>query len=309
MRPLIIFLLIFITSCTNVESHLFEIESMEGSDLISTRISIDVEQNRNGNVTVSIQAFPKKVDEIKKADWDIEVPAFKVKGKEWLKSQVSRAFLPKYFPNYEKYLWIDCDAWVNDWNCIDLYFKACDDGKLGITQTIGPGYKITSKVNWLFGKLALIKSQNFKHAVKSKISYADARKLAFAPHINIGVFSLEKDSKGWSTWQNNLEKTLKAGNIFGSEGLAINMSVYIDNLETEFLPLNCNWITSNLLPKYDQKQSTFVEPYLPNYKIGIMHLAAGIWKDGKDMRVDKTIKIELDTLDKNKILKSLRYNT
>ena len=250
-----------------------------------------------------------KVDEIKNAEWDIEVPGYKVKGKEWLKSQVSRAFLPKYFPNYEKYLWIDCDAWVNDWNCIDLYFKACDDGKLGITQTIGPGYKITSKVNWLFGKLALIKSQNFKHAVKSKISYADARKLAFAPHINIGVFSLEKDSKGWSTWQNNLDKTLKAGNIFGSEGLAINMSVYIDNLETEFLPLNCNWITSNLLPKYDQNQSTFVEPYLPNYKIGIMHLAAGIWKDGKDMRVDKTIKIELDTLDKNKILKSLRYNT
>ena len=254
-------------------------------------------------------SLSKKVDEIKNAEWDIEVPGYKVKGKEWLKSQVSRAFLPRYFPNYEKYLWIDCDAWVNDWSCVELYFKACDDGKLGITQTIGPGYKITSKVNWLFGKLALIKSQNFKHAVKSKISYADARKLAFAPHINIGVFSLEKDSKGWSTWQNNLEKTLKAGNIFGSEGLAINMSVYIDNLETEFLPLNCNWITSNLLPKYDQKQSTFVEPYLPNYKIGIMHLAAGIWKDGKDMRVDKTIKIELDTLDKNKILKSLRYNT
>ena len=254
-------------------------------------------------------SLSKKVDEIKNAEWDIEVPGYKVKGKEWLKSQVSRAFLPKYFPNYEKYLWIDCDAWVNDWSCVELYFKACDDGKLGFTQTIGPGYKITSKVNWLFGKLALIKSQNFKHAVKSKISYADARKLAFAPHINIGVFSLEKDSKGWSTWQNNLSKTLKAGNIFGSEGLAINMSVYIDNLETEFLPLNCNWITSNLLPKYDQKQSTFVEPYLPNYKIGIMHLAAGIWKDGKDMRVDKTIKIELDTLDKKKILKSLRYNT
>ena len=254
-------------------------------------------------------SLSKKVDEIKNAEWDIEVPDHKVKGKEWLKSQVSRAFLPKYFPNYEKYLWIDCDAWVNDWNSIDLYFKACDNGKLGITQTIGPGYKITSKVNWLFGKLAIIKSQNFKHAVKSNIGYTDARKLAFAPHINIGVFSLEKDSKGWSTWQNNLSKTLKAGNIFGSEGLAINMSVYIDNLDTEFLPLNCNWITSNLLPKYDQKQSTFVEPYLPNYKIGIMHLAAGIWKDGKDMRVDKNIKIELETLDKNKILKSLRYNT
>ena len=84
----------------------------------------------------------KKVDEIKKANWDIEVPEFKVKGKEWLKSQVSRAFLPKYFPNYDKYLWIDCDAWVNDWECVELYFKACNNGKLGITQTLGPGYKI-----------------------------------------------------------------------------------------------------------------------------------------------------------------------
>jgi len=249
-----------------------------------------------------------KVDEIKSAEWDIEVPNNKVKGKEWLKSQVSRAFLPNYFPDYEKYLWIDCDAWVNDWVSVDLYFKACENGKLGITQTIGPGYKITSKVNWLIGKLAIIKSQNFKHAVKSKIPYEKARKLAFAPHINIGVFSLEKNSQAWRSWQNNLKQTLKAGNIFGSEGLAINMSVYIDDIETEFLPLNCNWITSNLLPKYNESINSFVEPYLPNYKIGIIHLAAGIWKDGKDMRTDKNIEIEIETLTNNKILKSLRFN-
>ena len=253
------------------------------------------------------ESLSNKVDEVKSAEWDIEVPGYKVNNKEWLKSQVSRAFLPKYFPNYEKYLWIDCDAWVNDWNSVELYFRACDNEKLGITQTIGPGYKITSKVNWLIGKLAVIKSQNFKHAVKSKIGYAKARKLAFAPHINIGVFSLEKNSKAWSLWQKNLAKALKAGNVFGSEGLAINMSVYIDDLETEFLPLNCNWITSNLLPKFDEQKEIFVEPYLPNYKIGIMHLAAGIWKDGKDMRINKEIKIEIETLDNKKILKSLRY--
>ena len=249
----------------------------------------------------------KKVDEIKSAEWDIKVPAIKVKGKEWLKSQVSRAFLPKYFPNYEKYLWIDCDAWVNDWESVELYFKACEDGKLGITQTLGPGYKIMSKVNWLFGKIAIIKSQNFKHAVKSKIGLSKARKLAFAPHINIGVFSLEKDSPGWCSWQKNLEQTLKSGNIFGSEGLAINMSVYIDDLETEFLPLNCNWIASNLLPKFDENQNTFVEPYLPNYKIGIMHLAAGIWDGDRDMRLDKGVKINIISKQKNLLSKSLRF--
>jgi len=249
----------------------------------------------------------KKVDEIKSAEWDIEVPAFKVKGKEWLKSQVSRAFLPKYFPDYEKYLWIDCDAWVNDWNSVELYFKACENGKLGITQTLGPGYKIMSKVNWLFGKVAIIKSQNFKHAVKSKIGISKARKLAFAPHINIGVFSLEKNSPGWASWQKNLEQTLKSGNIFGSEGLAINMSVYIDELETEFLPLNCNWIASNLLPKFDEIKNTFVEPYLPNYQIGIMHLAAGIWDGDKDMRLDKEVKIKIQSVQKKLLSKSLRF--
>ena len=249
----------------------------------------------------------KKVDEIKSAEWDIEVPAFKVKGKEWLKSQVSRAFLPKYFPDYEKYLWIDCDAWVNDWTSVELYFKACENGKLGITQTLGPGYKIMSKVNWLFGKVAIIKSQNFKHAIKSKIGLSKARKLAFAPHINIGVFSLEKNSPGWVSWQKNLDQTLKSGNIFGSEGLAINMSVYIDDLETEFLPLNCNWIASNLLPKFNEVENTFVEPYLPNYKIGIMHLAAGIWNDDKDMRLNKSVKIKIKSIQKNSLSKSLRF--
>ena len=249
----------------------------------------------------------KKVDEIKSAEWDIDVPAFKVKGREWLKSQVSRAFLPKYFPNYEKYLWIDCDAWVNNWNSVELYFKACEDGKLGITQTLGPGYKIMSKVNWLFGKIAIIKSQNFKHAIKSKIGINKARKLAFAPHINIGVFSLEKNSPGWLSWQKNLEQTLKSGNIFGSEGLAINMSVYIDDLETEFLPLNCNWITSNLLPKFDEVKKKFVEPYLPNHEIGIMHLAAGIWDGDKDMRLNKEVKIKIQTIQKKVLSKSLRF--
>ena len=249
-----------------------------------------------------------KVDEIKKAEWDISVPSHKVKNKEWLKSQVSRAFLPRYFPKYEKYLWIDCDAWVQDWSSVDLYFKACENGKLGITQTMGPGYKIMSKVNWLFGKIAIIKSQNFKHAISSKIGIEKARKLAFAPHVNIGVFSLEKDSSCWNNWQNNLNKTLSAGSIFGSEGLAINMSIYIDEVETEFLPLNCNWIASNLLPKFDENLKKFVEPYLPNYKIGIMHLAAGIWKDKKDMRMDSNIQIEIKTLKNKKVLKSLRYS-
>ncbi len=287
-------------------------------DLLNELIDSILKFDESKNVSICIldagltneqkETLLKKVDEIKNAEWDIEVPGFKVRGKEWLKSQVSRAFLPNYFPKYKKYLWIDCDAWVQEWSAIDLYFKACEDGKLGITQTIAPGYRIMSKVKWLIGRLAIVKSQNFKHAVNSKIGIEKARKIAFAPHINIGVFSLEKNSKCWEIWQKNLKQTLDAGQIFGSEGLAINMSVYLDEIDTEFLPINCNWIASNLLPKFDNIKNIFVEPYLPNIPIKIMHLAGGIWRDGKDMRKDASIKIDIETLNKNKVSKSLRYS-
>tara|TARA_Y100000741_G_scaffold331533_1_gene286900 strand:- start:4209 stop:5120 length:912 start_codon:yes stop_codon:yes gene_type:complete len=254
-----------------------------------------------------LKILNSKVDQIKKAEWDIEVDQSKAKGKEWLKSQVSRAFLPKYFPGFKKYIWIDCDAWVQDWSSIDLLLEACENGKLGITQTMTPGYRIMSKVNWIFGKLAIIKSQNFKHALKSKIGLRKARKLAFAPHINIGVFSLDKNSICWDIWQKNLRITLQNGQIFGSEQLAINMSVYIDEVETEFLSHNNNWIVSNLMPKYNEEKKYFVEPFLPNQKIGIIHLASGIWVDNKDMRSDKNLKVTVKTLKEETISKSLRY--
>ena len=82
-----------------------------------------------------------KVDEIKKAEWDIKVSDFKIKGREWLKSQVSRAFLPNYFPGFKKYLWIDAEAWVNTWETIELYFKACENKKLAIATSADRSYE------------------------------------------------------------------------------------------------------------------------------------------------------------------------
>ena len=111
------------------------------------------EQNKSVSICVldagltaeQLKILKQKVHSIKKAEWDIEVPGYKVAGKEWLKSQVSRAFLPKYFPEFNKYLWIDCDAWVSDWSTVEMYFEACKNGKLGITQSVGQGYRFCQK--------------------------------------------------------------------------------------------------------------------------------------------------------------------
>ena len=250
-----------------------------------------------------LEILEKKVDQVKKAEWDIQVQNNKVKGKEWLKSQVSRAFLPKYFPNYKKYLWIDADAWVNSWYAIELYLKGCENGKLAIATSADRSYRNVIRADWFIGGFAKIKSQNYKHAKSSGFSEKIARKVALKPHLNIGVFSLEKKAPHWDIWQKNLRKALSSGKIWGSEQIAMNITIYSDNLDVEILPAYCNWTLIDGM-KFDKKNNTFVEPYLPNHEIGIIHFAG---KNNDQIRNDKNFISKIKTLDGDIIDKSLRF--
>jgi hypothetical protein len=248
----------------------------------------------------------KKVDEIKSAEWDIDVSAFKVKGREWLKSQVSRAFLPKYFPGYEKYLWIDADAWVNSWDAIELYFKGCENNKLSIATSADRAYGRVLRADWVFGSFARIKSQNYKHAKSSGFSEKIARQVALKPHLNIGVFALEANAPHWNVWQKNLKLALKKGRIWGSEQIAMNITIYSDNLAVEILPAYCNWTHIGYGGfKFDKERNTLVEPYLPNHEIGIVHFAG---KGNDQIRNDKNFVSKIETIDGEIINKKLRFS-
>ena len=248
----------------------------------------------------------KKVDEIKSAEWDIDVSAFKVKGREWLKSQVSRAFLPKYFPGYEKYLWIDADAWVNSWDAIELYFKGCENNKLSIATSADRAYGRVLRAEWFFGSFARIKSQNYKHAKSSGFSEKIAREVALKPHLNIGVFALEANAPHWNVWQKNLKLALKKGRIWGSEQIAMNITIYSDNLAVEILPAYCNWTHIGYGGfKFDKERNTLVEPYLPNHEIGIVHFAG---KGNDQIRNDKNFVSKIETIDGEIINKKLRFS-
>ena len=246
----------------------------------------------------------QKVDDIKHAEWNIKVPAFKVMKKEWLKSQVSRAFLPKYFPGYKKYLWIDADAWVNKWEALDLYFKGSNANKLAISTSADRSYGRVLRADWLIGSIAKVKSQNYKHAKSSGFSETVARKIALMPHLNIGVFCLNADAPHWVVWQKNLKQALSSGKIFGSEQVAMNIAIYVDDLEIEILPAYCNWTLIYRL-KFDTVNNTLVEPYLPNHEIGIIHLAG---KTSDVVRFNKNHLSEIKTLEGKIIKKSLRFS-
>ena len=250
-----------------------------------------------------IDILSKKVDFIKKAKWDVEVPNYKVMGKEWLKSQVSRAFLPEYFPGFKKYIWIDADAWVNSWEAISLYIKGSENDKLAISTSADRSYGRVLRAEWLIGSYARIKSQNYKHAKSSGFSESVARRIGLKPHLNIGVFCLNQEAPHWLIWQKNLRHALKSGKIFGSEQVAMNITIYQDEQKVEILPAYCNWILLDNL-KYDEKNNTFVEPFLPNHELGIIHLAG---KNNNKIRFDKNHLSKIPTLDGTFVNKSLRY--
>ena len=246
----------------------------------------------------------QKVDEIKSAEWDIEVPDFKVKGKEWLKSQVSRAFLPKYFPGYKKYLWIDADAWVNSWSAIELYLEGCENNKLSIATSADRAYGRVLRAEWVFGSFARVKSQNYKHAKSSGFSEKIAREVALKPHLNIGVFALEANASHWEVWQKNLRAALKSGKIWGSEQISMNITIYHDGLNVEILPAYCNWTLIEAL-KFDKEKNTLVEPYLPNHQIGIVHFAG---KNNDLIRNDKNFISKVKATDGSLVEMKLRFN-
>jgi hypothetical protein len=81
-----------------------------------------------------------RVAHIVRPDWDLDFPG-RERTSETLKAQVARPFLRRHFPGYEIYLWIDADAWLQDWRVIDLYVAAAGLDKLAITPEIDRAYK------------------------------------------------------------------------------------------------------------------------------------------------------------------------
>ena len=118
------------------------------------------------------------------------------------------------------------------------------------------------------------------------------------------MFALEANASHWKVWQKNLKVALKAGKIWGSEQIAMNITIYYDEMNVEILPAYCNWTLIEAL-KYDKNKETLVEPYLPNHKIGVVHFAG---KNNDQIRNDKNFVSKIETVDGDIIDIKLRFS-
>jgi len=237
-----------------------------------------------------LQWLKTQVNIIQKPDWDFDFPG-QNEAPHYLKGLLARPFLRRYFPNYDIYLWIDADAWVQDWQAVELLIKGAAKRGLAVVPELDRGYYLAyGKLPWYWQFVY----RDYQAAFGEEV----AQQLHSYPTINAGIFALQKDAPHWEIWAEYLEQGLQRHVSLMSDQIALNRLVYGTEMldKTEMLPARCNWSCNFGLPVWDKHQACFVEPYLPQEAIGILHITG-----------HKHDLVKLATTDGNQIEISLRY--
>lgn len=225
-------------------------------------------------------------------DWEYDFLAARSGGRTHLKAEIGKAFMPKYFPDHDILVWIDADAWVQDFSAIELLIKGASHGKLAIVPQIGRYYSTEIRLDWLFGGIARVRSILYKNAARCGLSSSVCQTLASKPTLNAGVFALRADAPHWA-------RIRKWQEIGARRGLAL--AVYEDGLPAELMPETCNYMGPW---RRDSTSGKLVEYYLPNAPVGIAHLASE-----NAMRADRSVTKNVPDLDEEMAPISLRSQT
>ena len=239
--------------------------------------------------------------DIKIPNWEVSLPNYKIRNRDYLKAQFSRFYLHEYFPGYENYFWLDSDTWINCPETFEYYLKGVNEKGFAICPQIDRSSPRLLNIKWLLNFPYKINSINYKNISKS-ISKEIGKKYAGHYTLNAGCFGYSKNYDGLSVIHKNLKEASKKGRIFGTDQVALALSAFEDKLDFEYLPSYCNWICEHSMPKFCESREVFVEPYVPNHNIALIHLA-GLDND----RQNRDVLHEILTLSGNKIKKSLRY--
>jgi len=182
----------------------------------------------------------------------------------------ARPQLPKWFPGYDIYVWIDADAWVQDWKAVRLYISSAQKLTFAITPETDRSYHPLDIYQWQLRNCRLCFNEDF------------AQKLALFPVINSGVFAATADAPHWQEWSTVLGAALRLGRepLFYAEQTVLNAVIRMKNLPTAFLPATHNWACARAMPMCSEDGTILLEPDPPHELLGVVHLTAGT-KNGR----------------------------
>jgi lipopolysaccharide biosynthesis glycosyltransferase len=195
--------------------------------------------------------------------WDLPVAAAVRTQSPHLRAMTARPFLPQHFPGYDLYIWIDCDAWVQEKFACDWLLGAGKDGALAIVPEFDQAYDNFTD-EWRKDRL----QQYFGETVRDK--------LRPQTYFNSGVFALTSDAPHWMQWARHFELGLQAAHgTLVCDQTALNGAIWFESLPVSPLPARCNWLCHLALPCFDRTSARFCETLPPHEPIGIVHLSGG----------------------------------
>lgn len=196
-------------------------------------------------------------------EWDFDFPG-RDRLKDGYKALTARPFLPRYFPGFDLYLWIDGDCWVQQGDALALFLAAARTGKLAVAPEI---HRSMRHYRHAWKEFSTVNGAAFE----SCFDKATAERLVRYPLINAGVFAMRASSPGWRVWEDTLREGIQRSTNMVDQ-IALNVAIYERGLKHEPLPSLCNWAVHHALPAWDETRGLFVEPHLPHLPLGILHL-------------------------------------
>lgn len=195
--------------------------------------------------------------------WDFDFPG-RDSLKDGYKALTARPFLPRYFPGFDLYLWIDGDCWVQQGDAVALFLAAARTGALAVAPEI---HRSMRHYRHAWQEFSSINGAAFEACFDKET----AERLIRYPLINAGVFALSADALHWAGWAGLLGEALQRSTNM-TDQVALNVLVYDRGFSCEPLPSRCNWPVHHATPAWDAGRGLFVEPAMPYEALGILHL-------------------------------------
>jgi hypothetical protein len=195
--------------------------------------------------------------------WDFDFPG-REKLKDGYKALTARPFLPRYFPGFDLYLWIDGDCWVQQGDALSLFLAAARTGALAVAPEI---HRSMRHYRHAWTEFSTINGAAYAECFDEET----AERLIRYPLINAGVFALQADAPHWAGWAEVLGGALQRSSNM-TDQIALNVLVYDRGFACEPLPSRCNWPIHHATPAWDDDRGLFVEPAMPYDPLGILHM-------------------------------------
>ena len=215
------------------------------------------------------QSLAPLISHFAEPGWDMAFPEGSLgpthAAKDGYKAMTARPFLPRYFPGYDIYIWIDADAWIQDWEAIDCLERAASWGEIAIIPEMDRAYR----TSYDYGRKRRWMRENYRRFFGEEA----ARKFRHMPVLNSGVFALRRDAPHWQAWATDFQAGLLRQPDLTVEQTALNFTLYSRRLPHHFLPARFNWLVNKATPKFDLTRKLFTEPLLPHQPLGIIHLS------------------------------------